>query len=209
MVDLSSSPMITGIIDWDGAVFAPAFVADRAPSGAGFAAILAIAIVIFGLPAAFGASRFHGRFRSQFLTPVIMTTNTETWQSKAAAKQAAILATIPEEWRLSPSQLKLAYGYKDTTSTDAIAESFQTSQVDLAQRAIGFNCLNYAKAAEGSLYRHYLPTNDYLDANCANSVRFEMTPCHNTFQGPLGTVSTYSAAGCADVQANFANETWT
>ncbi|OIW34882.1 hypothetical protein CONLIGDRAFT_710148 [Coniochaeta ligniaria NRRL 30616] len=32
MVDLSSSPMITGIIDWDEAVFAPAFVADRAPT---------------------------------------------------------------------------------------------------------------------------------------------------------------------------------
>lgn len=34
-------------------------------------------------------------------------------------------------------------------------------------------------------------------------------PCHTTFQGPLGTVKTYNAAGCADAQANFANETWT
>jgi hypothetical protein len=34
-------------------------------------------------------------------------------------------------------------------------------------------------------------------------------PCHKTFQGPLGTVSTYNAAQCASVQANFANETWT
>ncbi|KAH8904988.1 FAD-binding domain-containing protein [Coniochaeta sp. PMI_546] len=34
-------------------------------------------------------------------------------------------------------------------------------------------------------------------------------PCHKTFEGPLGTVNTYSAAGCANVQANFANETWT
>ncbi|KAJ9164880.1 hypothetical protein NKR19_g945 [Coniochaeta hoffmannii] len=32
MVDPSSSPMITGIIDWDEAVFAPGFVADVAPA---------------------------------------------------------------------------------------------------------------------------------------------------------------------------------
>jgi hypothetical protein len=50
----------------------------------------------------------------------------------------------------------------------------QTTQNDLAQRAIGFNCLNYAKAPEGSLYRHYLPEKDYLDANCVNGVRFEI-----------------------------------
>lgn len=50
----------------------------------------------------------------------------------------------------------------------------QTSQSDLAQRAIGFNCLNYAKAPEGSLYRHYLPDKAYLDANCAQGVRVEL-----------------------------------
>ncbi|OIW30790.1 amidase [Coniochaeta ligniaria NRRL 30616] len=44
-----------------------------------------------------------------------MTFTTETWQSKAAAKKAAILASIPEEWRLSPSQLKLAEGVRDIT----------------------------------------------------------------------------------------------
>ena len=50
----------------------------------------------------------------------------------------------------------------------------QTSQVDLAQRAIGFNCLNYDKAPEGALYRHYLPDKDYLDANCKDGVRLEL-----------------------------------
>lgn len=50
----------------------------------------------------------------------------------------------------------------------------QTSQSDLAQRAIGFNCLNYNKAPEGTLYRHYLPEKDYLDANCVDGVRFEI-----------------------------------
>ena len=33
--------------------------------------------------------------------------------------------------------------------------------------------------------------------------------CHNTFEGPLGTIKTYDAAGCASVQANWASEQWT
>jgi len=50
----------------------------------------------------------------------------------------------------------------------------QTSQVDLEQRAVGFNCLNYGRHPEGSLYRHYLPDKAYLDANCADGVRIEL-----------------------------------
>ncbi|KAI8158274.1 hypothetical protein K4K49_004866 [Colletotrichum sp. SAR 10_70] len=50
----------------------------------------------------------------------------------------------------------------------------QTKQSVLEQRAVGFNCLNYARAPEGTLYRHFLPDKAYLDANCANGVRFEM-----------------------------------
>ncbi|GKT41107.1 uncharacterized protein ColSpa_01288 [Colletotrichum spaethianum] len=50
----------------------------------------------------------------------------------------------------------------------------QTTQSILEQRAIGFNCLNYARDPEGTLYRHFLPDKAYLDANCANGVRFEM-----------------------------------
>lgn len=50
----------------------------------------------------------------------------------------------------------------------------QTSQEDLAQRAIGFNCLDYTKAAEGSLYRHFLPSKDYIDAYCPDGIRAEL-----------------------------------
>ncbi|KAI1135198.1 hypothetical protein F5Y05DRAFT_184629 [Hypoxylon sp. FL0543] len=50
----------------------------------------------------------------------------------------------------------------------------QTSQADLEQRAIGFNCLDYKKAPEGSLFRHYLPDKDFLDANCPDGLRLEM-----------------------------------
>lgn len=34
-------------------------------------------------------------------------------------------------------------------------------------------------------------------------------PCYNVFQGPLGNISTYNAAKCANVTAEFANEQWT
>lgn len=50
----------------------------------------------------------------------------------------------------------------------------QTGQDTLAQRALGFNCLNYGKQPEGTLYRHYLPDKSYLDANCADGIRFEI-----------------------------------
>ena len=50
----------------------------------------------------------------------------------------------------------------------------QTKQSDLAQRALGFNCLNYDRDPEGTLYRHKLPDKEFLDANCKDGVRFEL-----------------------------------
>jgi hypothetical protein len=47
-------------------------------------------------------------------------------------------------------------------------------QDTLAQRAIGFNCLNYGATPEGTLYRHYMPEKSYLDANCADGLRLEL-----------------------------------
>ncbi|OIW29994.1 hypothetical protein CONLIGDRAFT_575792 [Coniochaeta ligniaria NRRL 30616] len=95
--------------------------------------------------------------------------------------QTGNITAFPQGFRMiAGDSLRRNYSIAGTSYTVADPEKSlwaqlgQTSQVDLAQRAIGFNCLNYAKAAEGSLYRHYLPTKDYLDANCANGVRFEM-----------------------------------
>lgn len=50
----------------------------------------------------------------------------------------------------------------------------QTKQSDLKQRAIGFNCLNYAKTPEGTLYRHYMPEKSYLDQECTDGIRLEL-----------------------------------
>ena len=50
----------------------------------------------------------------------------------------------------------------------------QTSQADLKQRAVGFNCMHYGRDPEGTLYRHYMPDKKYLDENCASGIRFEL-----------------------------------
>ncbi|OQO13972.1 hypothetical protein B0A48_00847 [Cryoendolithus antarcticus] len=60
---------------------------------------------------------------------------------------------------------------------DAELSSWPTDPTDqffLQQRAIGFNCLNYNKAPEPSLYRHQFPDRDYLDANCLSGLRLEL-----------------------------------
>lgn len=33
-------------------------------------------------------------------------------------------------------------------------------------------------------------------------------PCHNTFDGPLGTVNTYDEAACAEATSMWTDETW-
>lgn len=50
----------------------------------------------------------------------------------------------------------------------------QASQAALRQKAIGFNCLNYAEAAEPSLYRHFMPNKTYLDEHCTDGIRLEL-----------------------------------
>jgi hypothetical protein len=48
------------------------------------------------------------------------------------------------------------------------------TQEALAQKALGFNCLNYSKEGEPSLSRHFLPNKTFLDENCPHGIRFEL-----------------------------------
>jgi hypothetical protein len=50
----------------------------------------------------------------------------------------------------------------------------EKTQKALAEKAIGFNCLNYNGTAEGSLTRHLLPNSSFIDTNCANGLRLEL-----------------------------------
>ncbi|KAH9828343.1 hypothetical protein Tdes44962_MAKER09383 [Teratosphaeria destructans] len=59
---------------------------------------------------------------------------------------------------------------------DTELSSWPTDPVDqffLQQRALGFNCLDYSKDPEASLYRHQFPSKDYMDANCLDGLRLE------------------------------------
>ncbi|KAF4556592.1 Hypothetical protein D9617_1g084700 [Elsinoe fawcettii] len=52
--------------------------------------------------------------------------------------------------------------------------SAMQTQDALRQKAIGFNCMNYKRAPEPTLYRHFMPEKSYLDANCADGLRLEL-----------------------------------
>ncbi|KAI9647742.1 hypothetical protein NHQ30_004128 [Ciborinia camelliae] len=77
------------------------------------------------------------------------------------------------------------YPVPDIDKSDWNKAPYNT-QAFLRQAALGFNCLNYGAAAEGSLYRHFLPDKAYLDAHCADGVRFELMfpSCWNSTAGP-------------------------
>lgn len=50
----------------------------------------------------------------------------------------------------------------------------QVTESALRQKALGFNCLDYSKQPEPTLFRHFLPDKAYIDANCPDGVRFEL-----------------------------------
>ena len=70
-----------------------------------------------------------------------------------------------------PYQRNFTYPIPDPPQPWTGADATQQA---LAQKAIGFNCLNYAATAEASLYRHFMPTKDYIDANCPDGLRLEL-----------------------------------
>ncbi|KAM0280472.1 hypothetical protein ACHAQH_004051 [Verticillium albo-atrum] len=64
------------------------------------------------------------------------------------------------------------------TQPDPPANEWQAlglkTQQSLRERSMGFNCLNYAGQAEPTLYRHFLPTQEFIQANCPNGIRTEI-----------------------------------
>ncbi|RGP78004.1 glyoxal oxidase precursor [Fusarium longipes] len=89
------------------------------------------------------------------------------------------ITAFPPDFRmLSGTNDRRTYSFGDPSKPDPEKSAWQalgqTTQSDLAERALGFNCLNYAKTPEGTLYRHYMPDKDYLDANCKDGIRLEI-----------------------------------
>ncbi|KAH7309863.1 hypothetical protein B0I35DRAFT_359211 [Stachybotrys elegans] len=51
-----------------------------------------------------------------------------------------------------------------------------------------------------------------LNATVGGNLRLHVPPesvCHDTFDGPLGSLATYNETACQQVSANYANEEWT
>ncbi|EEH23233.1 hypothetical protein PABG_05444 [Paracoccidioides brasiliensis Pb03] len=51
---------------------------------------------------------------------------------------------------------------------------YESTQFALSQKAVGFNCLNYAGTPEPTLYRHTMPSKKFIDENCPNGIRMEI-----------------------------------
>ncbi|PNY28907.1 Uncharacterized protein TCAP_01175 [Tolypocladium capitatum] len=124
--------------------------------------------------------------KSAYWHPALYFQNTDTGKFEVVQQVGGMLAyyllygnnitAFPSGFRMvSGNNDRRTYTAGDPNQPDP-PKSFWGSmkQDDLAQRAIGFNCLNYGKTPEGTLYRHYLPDKAYLDANCKDGLRLEL-----------------------------------
>lgn len=89
------------------------------------------------------------------------------------------IKAFPKDFRMiSGSNTRRSYTAGNPSKPDPPKSLWQsmgdTKQDILEQRALGFNCLNYDKPPEGTLYRHYMPDKSYLDANCKSGIRLEI-----------------------------------
>ncbi|KAI1812874.1 hypothetical protein GGS20DRAFT_513114 [Poronia punctata] len=89
-----------------------------------------------------------------------------------------VTAFPPGFQMIAGSNYRRDYTVGDPYSPDPPQSSWaglkQTGQSDLEQRALGFNCLNYKKDAEPSLFRHYLPNKTFTDEHCPDGLRLEL-----------------------------------
>jgi len=84
---------------------------------------------------------------------------------KAFPEGFAMIAGNPSFRNFSGPMPDIPLSYWPTDPTD---------QFFLQQRALGFNCLDYDKDPEPSLYRHKFPPKEYMDANCKDGIRLEL-----------------------------------
>ncbi|KAH0122003.1 hypothetical protein KCU82_g22542, partial [Aureobasidium melanogenum] len=92
-----------------------------------------------------------------------------------AANPNGNITAFPEGFQMISGDKRLRsfpYPIPDNDKSSWTPE--QKTQSALSQKALGFNCLNYAATPEASLYRHFLPDKDYLDANCLDGIRLEL-----------------------------------
>ncbi|KAL4867490.1 hypothetical protein BDV12DRAFT_171291 [Aspergillus spectabilis] len=123
--------------------------------------------------------------KSAYWAPALYFVDKDTGDSEIVEEVGGLLAyyllygenvqAFPENFRMiagDPFQRNFTWPIPDPPKSEWTGD--QASQAALAQKALGFNCLNYAKDAEPSLGRHFLPDKAYLDEHCTDGVRFEL-----------------------------------
>ncbi|KAL7625340.1 hypothetical protein AAE478_004556 [Parahypoxylon ruwenzoriense] len=127
--------------------------------------------------------------KSAYWTPALYFQDAETQEFEIVPQVGGMLAYYLQRGRnvtafppgfqmVAGSNYRRDYTVGDPKSPDPPQSNWaalkQTGQEDLEQRALGFNCMNYQKAPEGSLIRHYMPDKDFLDTDCVDGLRLEL-----------------------------------
>ncbi|RDW93055.1 DUF1996 domain-containing protein [Aspergillus mulundensis] len=123
--------------------------------------------------------------KSAYWTPALYFVDSSTGDSELVDQVGGMLAyyllygddvqAFPDDFRMiagDPFLRNFTWPVPDPPKSEWTGD--QASQAALKQKALGFNCLNYNKAAEPSLGRHFLPEKSYLDEHCTDGVRFEI-----------------------------------
>ncbi|KAI9731910.1 MAG: hypothetical protein M1834_004361 [Cirrosporium novae-zelandiae] len=89
------------------------------------------------------------------------------------------ITAFPQNFRMIAGdnfQRNFTLPIPDPPKTDWVLYPKQETQKSLGQKALGFNCLNYLDPSktEASLYRHFMPSKEFLDANCPSGLRLEL-----------------------------------
>ncbi|KAH7033096.1 uncharacterized protein B0I36DRAFT_320768 [Microdochium trichocladiopsis] len=89
------------------------------------------------------------------------------------------ITAFPPGFRmLAGTSLRRDYTLGDPDAADPPTSDWaalgQVDQDSLAQRALGFNCMDYSKTPEPSLYRHKLPDKAFTDGRCKDGLRLEI-----------------------------------
>ena len=71
-------------------------------------------------------------------------------------------------------QRNFTLSFPDREKSTWTSHPEETTQKNLALKALGFNCLNYGRQPEASMYRHFMPDKEYLDENCPDGIRAEL-----------------------------------
>jgi len=79
--------------------------------------------------------------------------------------------------------------------------------VATSDKGVRYGCKCYPGDACWPATKEWTKLNKTVDGNLAIALP-PGAPCHNTFNGLLGNLSTYNAAQCANATAKFTNEQW-